>query len=275
MSINKYNPDFGYYLAEKAVKDTISNISNISASELNKLVDFSKQEKPENFFRIYLAEKAVKDTVSNISNISASELNELVDFCKQEKSENFFRILLKFQREKINRIIIKMVINELMKIQQKFIFLRYQKQLSFIQISFELHVSEGQLYIWNKQFINEIQAMLFYTLTEEAIFSQTKVLNMVNIIDYRIAFLQKNNSICSKKYLDCLLSKRKNYRELLTIIRKHMYDIDVEKAYDIIIATKLNNPELNRSEIANLCGLSLSMVCRKLNLYKIVASQYI
>jgi hypothetical protein len=232
------------------------------------------KNKPE--LGLYLAEQALKmkylDTPKKIQ-----ERIELKEFCVQNFSpQNVKRFYLRLQKMEINRIIVDTVLNELSIEKRSFIEFKYKNNDTFVNISMRLNISVAQLNIWNKSILEEIKNFIFYTLTEKDVFSKSKIINMIHILDVRIKFFEKNNHEINfnKHWFNALSILRDKYRQLLYIIE--CFSAKQAKSIgDNIVVMKIQYPGDSPTELAYRCHVSVTTVSRNLKQFTNSVKKYV
>lgn len=236
------------------------------------------KDRPE--LGVYLAEQALKSKYQDTIKKTA-ERAELKAFCIQNfSSQNAKKFYLRLQKIEINRIIVDTVLKELPTEKKNFIELKYKKNETLVNISMRLNISSSRLNEWNKSILHEIKNFMFYTLTEKDVFSRAKIINMIHIIDMRVAFFEEhlsdsqNLNFVNERWLNSLIILRKKYRQLLIVID----DCTAKKEESIenyIVAMKVEHPIENASELADRCHRSVTAVSRYLKHFTYKAKQYI
>jgi hypothetical protein len=222
---------------------------------------------------LYLAEHAIKQKYQTQS--LDYDINKVFEFCRQEHySRNIYETYLKLQRRKINQMVVDIVMLNLSSIQQRFVLYRYKEHRKFTWISMHLHISQNQLFGWNKSILMDIQALLSYSLADEDIFHRLKVINLLHILDFRISTFCWQNIAVNQDWLENLKARRQKYRRLLDIMQNCINAREMSK-YNYIVAMKLTYPNYNVSEIAIQCELSPATVSKKLRRYMINTKSYI
>jgi len=228
----------------------------------------------------YLAEQALKAKYRDTKK-EAAERAELIEFCKQNIStKNAKKFYLRLQKLEINRIIVDTVLKELSPEKKMFVELKYKKNETMVNIAFRLNISVSRLDVWNKNILHEIKNFMFYTLTEKDVFSKTKIINMIHVIDMRVEFFEehinKNQSaeFVNLRWLESLIILRDKYRQLLMILNDYTAKKN-ESVENHIIAMKIENPIENTSEIATRCHISIPTASRYLKHFTYSVKNYI
>lgn len=232
---------------------------------------------------IYLAEQALKEYYRPRRQIL--QLEEIEEFCRQEKSLNLYRTYLRLQRQHIDRIVVGMVLTTLVDAEQKFVQYHYRDHMGYYMITHKIPYSSTALGRINKRILTDIRTLLFYSLSDEDIFHRTKVINMLHILDWRILAISRKDLVVKPAWIKKLMEKRQRYRKLLDIMQDCL-DIPEEQQEgeeatllnalrNKVIATKLQHPNYNVSEISQISGISKPTVSRKLRQYMVAAYAYI
>lgn len=238
------------------------------------------KDRPE--LGLFLAEQALKAKYQD-SAAEIKERAEIKEYCLENlSSANAKKFYLRLQKMEINRIIVDTILKELPAEKRAFVELKYKNNETFVNISMRLNVSMAQLNIWNKAILNEIKNFLFYTLTEKDIFSRIKIINMIHIIDIRVEFFEKHRSegsdtnlnFVNERWLNSLIALRSKYRQLLITLDNCMAKKS-ETIGNHIIATKLEHPIENPSELAARCHISVTAVSRYLKQFTHNVKKYI
>lgn len=225
--------------------------------------------------KYFLAEQAIKEYYRPPREIKQRKL--LADFCQTCKSPRLYSVFLSLQREQLNRMAVEIILNTLPPEEKHFFEMRYRRGQQLIWIAEELHISVSQLSRSNRRILSDIQSILFYSLNPDDIFQRMKVINMLHILDMRIAALSRDGLVLRKGFVDSLVVKRQNYRQLLDVMQECMTEQSEsdDPIRNTIVTIKLNNPTYNVSEISYASGISKSSVSRKLRKYMAVAYKYI
>lgn len=225
----------------------------------------------------YLAEQALKEYYR--PQRDWLERQKVADFCRRHKSLALYRTFLKLQRESIDRMVVEIIIRTLPQDERQFFEYRYRDQQTIVWISSHLPISPPQLNRINRQVLDKIRTMLFYSLSPDDIFQRDKVINMLHIIDLRLAALSSRNGVSvNPDFLADLLIKRKNFRSLLDIMHGYMFTAEADAedpAKNRIVSLKLAYPLYNVTEISQLSGFSKSSVSRKLRQYMSLAYKFV
>lgn len=235
---------------------------------------------------IYLAEQALKEYYRPRRQII--QLEEIEEFCRQEASLNLYRTYLRLQRQHIDRIVVGMVLANLAEDEQKFVQYHYRDNMGYYLITHKIPYSSTALGRINKRILTDIRTLLFYSLSADDIFHRAKVINMLHILDWRIMALSRKDLVVKTAWLQNLMEKRQRYRKLLDIMQDCL-DIPEEEQdrqdgdeialldalRNKVVATKLQHPNYNVSEISQISGISKPTFSRKLRQYMVAAYAYI
>jgi hypothetical protein len=222
----------------------------------------------------FLAESALKESMVNIF-IRKEKDDKIEKFLLQNLVvENYKKIYLKLQRQKINRRIVEIVLNDLPIIKRNFIIYRYKKCESIKKISCSLNVSAAQLHEWNAAILSEIAELLEYKLTEKDIYSKSKIISMIEIIELRTKLAENEHfqKMLNPHWINMLTARRKKYRLLLQKI------IECENRHDmysLIVAKKVEHPDAEIKQIAAKCMVCSSAVSRSLKKFKLSVKKYV
>ena len=234
----------------------------------------------------FLAEQALKEYYRPRRQIV--QLEEIEEFCRKESSINLYKTFLRLQRQHIDRIVVGMVVSNLSADEQKFVQYHYRDNMGYYLITHKIPYSSTALGRINRRILSDIRTLLFYSLSADDIFQQPKVINMINILDWRIMALSHNGLAVKKEWLKKLMDKRQKYRDLLDIMQncldipegtQDLRNADEAHLLDAlrnkVVATKLKYPNYNVSEISQISGISKPTVSRKLRQYMAAAYLYI
>lgn len=100
------------------------------------------------------------------------------------------RLHQKIHKLEMNNIILRSVLNNCSELKRNLIIGKYRDHKSLVALSLNLHTSVSQLTIWHNDVLDDIQAMMFYRIREQDIFSREKIMNMIHILDQQIEFLE-------------------------------------------------------------------------------------
>ena len=222
---------------------------------------------------IYLAEQALKEYYRPRRQII--QLEEVEEFCRQEASLNLYRTYLRLQRQHIDRIVVGMVLANLAEDEQKFVQYHYRDNMGYYLITHKIPYSSTALGRINKRILTDIRTLLFYSLSADDIFHRAKVINMLHILDWRIMALSRKDLVVKTAWLQDLMEKRQRYRKLLDIMQDGDEIALLDALRNKVVATKLQHPNYNVSEISQISGISKPTVSRKLRQYIVAAYAYI
>lgn len=226
---------------------------------------------------LFLAEEALRHKFLDTELIIKNR-NEMKDFCRENFDNiNLQKCFLRLQRIDLDRIIIDMVLNELSYEKRKFILGKYKRNEKFIYLSMELNTSVAQLHCWDREILNEVESLMFYKLTPKDIFIRRRIINMIHILDMRINIFEKNNQLfhfVDRAWLDGLYARRKKYSKLLQIINDCVTNRK-ENIYNDVVATKIEFPLDNITELSKRCHVSSGGVSRHLKTFMQKVTQYI
>ena len=133
----------------------------------------------------FLAAQAIRKAFTE--NSLPTCLEELKTLCASETHPRLLSAYLRWQRELINRILVYALLDDLSEIERDFVYYRYRNRRSMKWISMHIPVSERQLYFLNDRILLRLETLLFYQPTCADAFSPKVILNLLRVIDARIA----------------------------------------------------------------------------------------
>lgn len=197
---------------------------------------------------------------------SDEEFNFLDNFCFQNSSDRFWKFKMRLLYEENNDMIVAAVFADANDEQRKFLFDRFAKNSSFVQIGMALHVHPNALQRWRDKFLKEISSMMNYNLPADDIFSRNKVEVLVFVLERSITFFEEYGKT-DISVLSSLKFKLEIYQNLLFAIRYFLYS-DSFDVGDKIIRAKILHPSLSAEELERIVGFSHTSVSRYLNRFR-------
>jgi len=174
----------------------------------------------------------------------------------------------KIHRLEMNNIIIRSVLSNQSPIKKSFIAGKYKEKKSMVTLSITLYVSVAQLSIWHNEILADIQAMMFYRIQENDIFSRQKIMNMIHILDQQIDFLSGLPQDFVDMHIMFFLKRRKDrYTQLYTALMAMITNPSETKGKVIKQRTATYTDE-TLLIIAEQCELSIATVSSYLNEFK-------
>ncbi len=202
--------------------------------------------------------------------------SEIIKSCEDHPTRVYIKTTLRAQRISINFIIVEAYIQTLSEEFQSFLRYKYVKAMTNVQISQIMSCSESMLFHWSNIIIDDLSNLLFYGLSENMLFNETLLLNLINVFNRRIHFIEDNEEQCKdwldQKWYTAIVRQRDRFEILLQYLqdclRNHLGDKDI---YYIIISAKSQNLQDTASILASKCNTSQSCVSRCIQRYKNVA----
>ena len=213
----------------------------------------------------FLAEQAVRDYFEK-ERYGGMDFYSVTARCRTERF-HIANAYMEIQREAINRAIVGMVLCSLPDEQQKFIYWRYRDLRSFISIGLQMDLPTNRLYNWNKRILSLIELFLFYAIPEDVIYHRMYLINLLHILDLRLAALDAHRGETYASLRSYLCLQRKRCRSLLD----YMEDIAGEASetvYGTLVSEKLKNPNESITDIASRVHYTQSCVSKHLLQYK-------
>ncbi len=175
-------------------------------------------------------------------------------------SKIVMRLHQKIHKLEMNNIIIRSIMSQCSEAKNNLIIGRYRDNKSLVALSMGLHTSVSQLVIWHNDILEDIQAMMFYRIRENDIFSREKIMNMVHILDQQIEFLENLDQEFVVAEIVCSLQQRKGrYTNLYHDIMRAM-DSSVETKSKVIRQRTVQQIDPSVKNIAKECEVSIASV---------------
>jgi len=196
------------------------------------------------------------------------ERKDLREYClKNMSSQNIAKFLLKLQREDLNQIIVQFVLENQTTEKKNFIQYKYRDKMTFVKMSLLLNVTANQLHCWHKEILKEIEDIMFYKLSVKNIFSMTKLLNMIYILDKQIEFLEESyTELLDEGVLEILIKKRNQFQTAYTTLQEHIEHPE-RNIKNRIVQAKTQNISASIEELADRCETSKASVSTYLQEY--------
>lgn len=225
----------------------------------------------------FAAEQAIKDYFAQTDEIKQQE-NELLLYCRENYPPIFYqRFAYRIQRCHVNHIIVSSVLASLSELQYEVIIRKYKKREMAAKIAIDLNISITRMTYIERAVQKNIYNMLLYILTVQDVYSPVKIINMLRVIDIRLAFLDENPGILpdvSRDWLASLYICRKKYRLLYSAMQDVIQNADTSLHCNII-AERLRDPALTSKELSALCHVSQNGINRHLRTYEEDMSKYL
>lgn len=201
---------------------------------------------------------------------------ELQNFCMNSNSSNIYRMFLLNQRYIINCMIVDTVLNNLEPDQAKFILYKYKQNQCLTWISAKLDVPTKTLKSWHNHIKKHIQNMLFYHIETNELFYKQSIINMINILDFRIESVLyggKMGITINMKWLEGLCHKREFYRKVLEHLTECQARPD-DNLYNWVISCKCRYPTLPIGEFTAKAAVNKSTIYRHLNRFSEITRDF-
>lgn len=224
-----------------------------------------------------LAEFAIKDYFSRTTVTDNAEA-EMMQYCRERYSPlHAQRLAFRLQRRRLIHIVVQSVLASLPKIHRDVIIRKYRKREMAAKISMDLNISVARITSVERSVQDNIAHMLKYTLTVQDVYSRIKVVNMIHIVDLRLAFLEEHPEILpdvNRDWLTSLRICREKYRRLYSAMQEIMRKSE-SSIHCNIIAERLRNPFLTSKDLSAVCHVSQNGVNRHLRTYEEEMSKYL
>ena len=225
----------------------------------------------------FLAESTIKDYFS-YNEESKRQDEDLLAYC-QEKFPPMFSLKFAYrvQRRKINHIIVRAVLASLPPLNRDVIVRRYKLREIGTKIAMDLKLSITRITLIDRAVQENLNYLLQYRLTSRDLYSRIKVVNMIHVIDLRLAFLEQHPELLpdvSRDWIESLNICREKYRLLYSAMEEIIQKADVSIMANIVSA-RLRNPLLTSKELSAICHVSQNGVNRYLRRYEEVMSKYL
>lgn len=187
-----------------------------------------------------------------------TELTSISDFqhlCAKETRPKVVDFYLRSQREGISTILARTLTENASKLQQEFLRRHYHDGASITKLALYLPISERQIYAMHEGLLRHLASLLFYRISTLDAYQPLIVLNLLNVLDIRIATFTLCTQIpLTTGFIETLYMARKRCRDLLLLQEKHAAE---EKTSELshVICTKLMHPFATAAEIASLASL--------------------
>lgn len=219
----------------------------------------------------YLASQAIKEKYEDTEE-KIQQRKKLKEFFLSTKRLNK-KIYFRLQKLEINIIMAETVLSSLNKEKSTFAEYKYKNNFSMAKIALKMNVSIAQLSLWNKEILEEVRDFIFYQLRARDVFSYKKIINMLNIMNLTIIMLSEND-IVDENWLNGFSYLRDNYFKLLSTINDYLANRK-DSVYNTVIATKIDNPDLDICQLAAKCYVSPGIVSRHLKKFVKEVNEYI
>ena len=201
--------------------------------------------------------------------------SEYIKDCEDHPTRVYIKTTLRAQRISIDFILVEAYIQTLSEEFRSYLKNKYIKRLTNVQISQVMSCSESMLFHWSNIIINDLSSLLFYEISENMLFNEKLLMNLINVFNRRIHFIEDNECQCRDwldvKWYNAIVKQRDRFEVLLQYLqdclRKHLGDKDI---YYAIVIAKSQNLQDTTSMIADKCMTSQSCVSRCLLKYKAV-----
>ena len=200
-------------------------------------------------------------------------------FCQEVSSESDFvrRFLFKLTRQEVDNILVGAVINSLSPEYQEFIKYKYQKKMFSHGIPSIIHVSQSQLYNWDKLILTNIYNASRFRLTIADIFLHKKIINFLEAIAILLGGAKEidpGHEFISDFWCKSLTMHYNNYRQLLTQLENCVLHPD-QSRFNSVIAKKVVNPFSTKEELATLCDCTTGTIGRYEHQFENLVREYV
>ena len=204
----------------------------------------------------YLAAQAIRKAFTESS--SPMRLEEIEVLCASETRPRLLAAYLRWQRALIDRILVHSLMDDLPEIERDFVHYRYRMGRSMQWINMNMPVSERNLYFMNDRILLRLATLLFYEPTMADVFSRTVLLNLLRVIDARLAvFSLRVDLPADAGWLERLARARCRCHVLLHLIDAYLTPNEDSPAHRII-RQKLQTPHTTLDELLDRTGIPSS-----------------
>ena len=210
---------------------------------------------------------------------SESEYDDLrqsiVDLLPDIKSLK--EVHIRMMRHETNILLTKIALNSMGEIFQKLARLKYGDRLTIVAISINMHLSAGQINMWDKRILQKVGTALHFKLTVDDIFDRLKIVNMIDIITNVIDFcndIDAEGDIVGRKWRRLLLRRRDSYRLLMTKLNK-IIGQQCDNLHGNIIAERIYNPHFTMTQLAAVCHVDKSVISRHIRAFQNEVACYV
>lgn len=170
------------------------------------------------------------------------------------------RLHQKIHKLEMNNIILRSVLSQCSELKYNLVVGKYRDNKSMVALSMGLHTSISQLVIWHNDILDDIQAMMFYRIRENDIFSREKIMNMIHILDQQIELLENiDQDFVEAEIVFSLQQRKVRYTKLYHDIMRAMDSSTETKSRIIRQRTEQrSNPSIKN--IATECDVSIASV---------------
>ena len=196
---------------------------------------------------------------------SIEEINFTENFCQSCCSDNFRKLKLRVLCEENNDIIVAAVLADANPEEQTFLYGRYRRNLSFVNIGMNLHIHPNDLQRWRDKFLTDIASLLEYKLPLTDVFSRNKIEALIFVLERTIVFHETYGNF-NRKFLNNLKFRLETYQNLLFTLKQflnsHSLHIGVK-----IIQMKILNPNITSEELKKNLEVSHTTVSHYVQLF--------
>ena len=204
----------------------------------------------------YLAAQAIRKAFTESS--LPVRLEEIEVLCASETRPRLLAAYLRWQRALIDRILVHALMDDLPEIERDFVHYRYRMGRSMQWINMNMPVSERNLYFMNDRILLRLETLLFYEPTIADVFSRTVLLNLLRVIDARLAvFSLRVDLPADVGWLERLARARCRCHALLHLIDAYLTPNEDSPAHRII-RQKLQTPHTTLDELLERIGIPSS-----------------
>lgn len=219
-----------------------------------------------------IVEKCLEDYYLFTADDRKRQIQYIKD-CEDHPTRVYIKTTLRAQRISIDFILVEAYIQTLSEEFKTYLKNKYIKRMTNVQISQAMNSSESMLFHWSNIIVEDLSNLLFYEISENMLFNEKLLLNLVNVFNRRIHFIEDNDAQCKNwldmKWYNAIVKQRDRFEILLQYLqdclRNHLGEKDIY--YSVVIA-KSKNLQDTTSMIASLCKTSQSNVSRCILKYK-------
>ena len=233
------------------------------------------------------------DVLKNAKKIE--HYNNLAEYCLSKQAHAgietsaLYKTYLYIQRLLINRALVDVEILSLSPLEQSFVYFAYKDKMPFDVIASHLNYNKSRVSDWNTKILSDLDTLLSYSLAPTDVFSFTKTLNLVQILEQRINSFNSNFVYIDPGFIDSLVQKRNKYKKLLNFMGLFLNFEDVpdflktkkgnkfmkDPKFHATIREKLLHPHNLQNEIASKLNFEEYVISRHLKTYRALCKPYI
>lgn len=142
--------------------------------------------------------------------------------------------------------------------EQTFLYGRYCRKLSFVNIGMKLHIHPNGLQRWRDKFLADIASLLEYKLPPTDIFSRNKIEALIFVLERTVVFHEIHGDF-DHKVLNTLKVKLQFYQNLLFVLKQFLNSDSIHIGVKII-QMKILNPNITSEELEEELSVSHTTV---------------